>query len=76
MNSIQTKKNEMNLFKIVEDYFERMLEEVPGMKCLVLDRETMGNFNFSFFEKSNDKYRNNFFDLFSITNLKEKCIFD
>jgi len=42
MNSIQTKKNEMNLFKIVEDYFERMLEEVPGMKCLVLDRETMG----------------------------------
>jgi len=48
MNTIQTKKNEMNLFKIVEDYFERMLEEVPGMKCLVLDRETMGKIQHKF----------------------------
>jgi len=39
---MQSKKQEVNLFKIVEDYFERMLDEVPGMKCLVLDRETMG----------------------------------
>ena len=37
-----TRAFNLNLFKIVEDYFERMLEEVPGMKCLILDRETMG----------------------------------
>lgn len=45
MQSTQPKKSEFlfNLFKIVEDYFERMLEEVPGMKSLVLDKETMGN---------------------------------
>ncbi len=40
---MQPKKQEIDLFKIVEDYFERMLDEVPGMKCLILDRETMGN---------------------------------
>lgn len=44
MNPSQIKKQEfsLNLFRIVEDYFERMLEEVPGMKCLILDKETMG----------------------------------
>jgi len=44
MNPSTLKKQDfnLNLFRIVEDYFERMLEEVPGMKCLVLDRETMG----------------------------------
>ena len=44
MQSSTLKKQDfnLNLYKIVEDYFERMLEEVPGMKCLVLDRETMG----------------------------------
>ena len=44
MNPSQPKKQEfsLNLFKIVEDYFERMLDEVAGMKCLILDKETMG----------------------------------
>lgn len=42
MHSSYSKKPEfsLNLFKIVEDYFDRMLEEVSGMKCLVLDKET------------------------------------
>jgi len=44
MHSSYSKKPEfsLNLFKIVEDYFDRMLEEVSGMKCLVLDKETTG----------------------------------
>ena len=28
------------LITIIEDYFERMLIEVPGIKCLILDEET------------------------------------
>lgn len=26
--------------KITEDYFIKMLKEIPGIKCLVLDEET------------------------------------
>ena len=61
----------LDLFKIVEDYFERMLEEVGGMKCLVLDRETSGNHSFSF-----QNSRNHIFDLHSISNSQEECLFD
>ena len=41
--SYQGKKSKLDLAKVVQDYFEIMLQEVSGLKCLVLDRETTGN---------------------------------
>lgn len=38
-------RNPRGFFNIIEDYFERMLEEVPGMKGLILDEETKGKFD-------------------------------
>lgn len=38
------KKNEnLSFIKIVQDYFERMLQEIIGIKCLILDEETTGS---------------------------------
>jgi hypothetical protein len=44
MQTTSNKKQEfpLNLFKIIEDYLEKMLEEIQGMKALILDRETSG----------------------------------
>lgn len=43
MESKVANKNPRGLFNVIEDYFGRMLEEVSGMKCLILDNETKGN---------------------------------
>jgi len=44
MQSVTQKRNDFpfNLFKIIEDYFDSMLEQVTGMKSLILDKETSG----------------------------------
>ena len=45
MTSVRSKKSEsgINFFKILEDYFEKIMEEVSGMKSLILDKETTGS---------------------------------
>ncbi|EGR30199.1 vacuolar sorting protein, putative [Ichthyophthirius multifiliis] len=35
------KQYTLDTYKIAEDYFDRMLQEVTGIKCLVLDEETV-----------------------------------
>lgn len=39
------KRNEnLSFIKIIQDYIDRMLQDVVGIKCLILDEETTGNF--------------------------------
>lgn len=38
------KRNEnLSFIKIVQDYMDRMLQDVVGIKCLILDEETTGS---------------------------------
>jgi len=38
------KKISFDLCALAQDYFQNMLSEIKGIKCLVLDEETTGNF--------------------------------
>jgi len=37
---ISKHKQNLDLFQIVKDYFDKMIEEVTGIKGLILDEET------------------------------------
>lgn len=40
LNNKMIKKRESNILNIAEDYFNNIFGEIPGMKALLLDKET------------------------------------
>jgi len=55
-----------NLISIVKDYFDRVLLDVTGIKCLIMDRETKSIYR-------NKRYIN--FNFVSIGHIKKRCVF-
>lgn len=72
MSSIKKNEN-LSFIKIVQDYFERMLQEIIGIKCLILDEETTGSYLFKF---PIFFFRHNLCHMFPIPNIKERRISD
>ena len=42
---VNKKSQKVSLIEIVQDYIERILQEVSGIKALILDEETTGSLN-------------------------------